>query len=608
MQSKVEPVGGAIATRVASPPERWVGRELGGRFVVLRPLGRGGMACVYEAESRATGKRVALKILEPDARLSHEQARRFLREARAAARIRHPNVVTVFDIDEDEITTALFIVEELLEGRDLRALLRAQKDGKLSIDMATGLLFPIAEALEAAHQLGVVHCDVTPANIFVSRRHESVIPKLIDFGISQRLDRVARRRDSVIGTPPFMAPEHARGEPIDARADIWSFGAVLYRCITGALPYDVTSARELVRAVEEESMVPVDERIDVPAELAAVIHRALDPVRDRRFASMADLLYAVRGAQPSAYWRSAALATPIGDECKAAGTAERLPWRPAARPMTAPPQPIPTRRLARVGRLRFGAVVGDRTKSELRALDALAHAVSSKIVLVPFDGYPRLLDALAEGRTDLAWLSPLAYVRAHRSGAARQVLCVRRDDRRSYASALVVRAADGPFDARNLEGARAAWVSPWSAAGYLVPRRMLRALGIEPEQALRAQTFRGANGGVIRALLDGEADVAATPCRVLANDTIAAGALCDDRRLKVIALSAEAIPGDTVCASNALGVDGARDVVERFVEQAFRPELQPLVQPLLGSERFVAPNPSLYEPLAAAFEADLALA
>src|SRR4051812_49226002 len=146
--------------------DRWVGRRIGGKFLLIRLLGRGGMGCVYEAEDTTIGRRVAIKLLEPSARLARANVRRFVREARALATIDHPNVVRVYDASEDRITSALFIVQELLRGSDLRAVLRERPQRRFPAEEAVALLLPIAEALEAAHARGIVHCDVTPANVF----------------------------------------------------------------------------------------------------------------------------------------------------------------------------------------------------------------------------------------------------------------------------------------------------------------------------------------------------------------------------------------------------------------------------------------------------------
>lgn len=169
---------------------------LGGRFQLLRPLHRGTKTSVYEAENVTVSRRVAIKILEPRARLVASNARAFVREAKALARVSHPNVVSVIDIEEDRITSALFMVQELLEGCELRTLLRSRRP--LSVEETLEIMLPIGEALEATHRAGLVHGNVTTANIFLATN-----PKLIDFGRAHR------------------------GDP---RADVSAFAAVVDRC------------------------------------------------------------------------------------------------------------------------------------------------------------------------------------------------------------------------------------------------------------------------------------------------------------------------------------------------------------------------------------------
>lgn len=579
---------------LARPQDRWLGRTLGERFVLHRCLGRGGMGTVYEAEDLAVRRRVALKVLEPMARLSKERSRRFVREARAAARVDHPNVVSIYDVGPDRITGALFMVLELLQGIDLREHLRAR--GQLSVAEALSYLLPIAEALEAAHQLGIVHRDVTPANVFLSRQPDpldasatTVVPKLIDFGLAERIDRPEPGDGAgatIYGTPQYMAPELLRGERVDTRADVWSFGAVLYRCLAGRAPTE---------------LIPIDELVDVDADLATTIHRALHPEQDHRFRSMTDLVRAL-----GAHERRRATAEPTPRDVTRARPSTRiatLSWEPVRRAAVRA-HPTPPLGVTRTGLPRFGLVTAGREEPQARAVDGLAAALAGHTHVVVYEGYPQLVDALAEGRVEVAWLPPVAYVRAMRARAARLLFTVQRDGHRSYSSALL---SPRPLDLAALEGegARAAWVDPWSAAGYLVPRRMLRNLGVDPTLAFRTQTFAGSYANVVRALSDGSADVGAVQCRVLPDGSLASPWLPEG--LHVLAVSHEGIPGDTLCASTALDAESARDAATRCIDALMHPDLQPALTSLLGSERFVAANPSRYDALEAALWEDLAV-
>ena len=272
--------------------EESTGRTLiiGGRYQVRRALGAGGMGVVYEARHNWTGRRVAVKVLSSERVKERGFDERFAREARAAARVRHPNVVDVLDSGFDPDAGGFFIVQELLEGEDLRA--RLIRDGRLSPDTAVELMIAVAEGLAAVHSHQIVHRDVKPGNIFLSRADDGTTsPKVIDFGVSKVLDEPCDADTStgrLLGTPRYMAPEQLRGErDIDARADVWSAGAVLYELLAGRAPFDAPNHNLLV--FEVLSGAPVAPIADVPASLMAIVLRALERDRSKRFESMCEL-------------------------------------------------------------------------------------------------------------------------------------------------------------------------------------------------------------------------------------------------------------------------------------------------------------------------------
>ncbi len=601
------------------------------------------MGTVFEAENTWTRRRVALKILDPEVGRSPERVQRFIREARSATRIEHPNIVDVLDMGEDKPTSTFFLVQELLRGRDLRRMLRDTPGRKLEADHALTLLTPIMEALEAAHQLGVIHRDVKPGNIYLAQQGVHVIPKLIDFGLSKLVRRDPTERGPAtgggmpLGTPYYMSPEQARGDTeLDGRADIWSIGVVLYECLTGRLPFEGVNVTSVLLKIASERPRPVDEHTDVPAELAAIVHRALEPERDRRWDTMTAMLLAIRdyrapifGLATSSSSVSGAirLALPvdidtseaIDEDVRRAMLArtssppvvvrppplvERLTWQPKTPPPPVAPISTPPRPL-RNGPLRLGVVLAASPTTGAVAMRKLSKLLAPEFNIAVAHSYANLVDALAEGELDLAWLPPVAYVRAVRSGAARLMLTLEREGRRSYSAAIVTRAADTVTRVQDLAGKDVAWVDPWSAAGYLVPRCMLRAAGIEPDATFAAQSFRGSHEGVLQALLDGSADIGAMFCRIAENGEITGGAWHDDRRIRPIAVGAEAVPGDTICVTTTLSVADARKTIARFLETAARPATGPLFREVFGTDRFVAANASRYEGLEAALAEDV---
>lgn len=623
--------------------DRYVGTVLGEKYRVLRWIADGGMGSVFEAENTWTRRRVALKVLDPEVSRSPDRVQRFVREARSATRIEHPNIVDVLDMGEDKPSGTFFLVQELLRGRDLRRLLRDTPGRKLDIEHALTLLVPIMEALEAAHQLGVIHRDVKPGNIYLAQQGVHLIPKLIDFGVSKLVRRDPSERGPAtgsgmpLGTPYYMSPEQARGDGrLDGRADIWSIGVVLYECITGHLPFEGVNAQAVLLKIASERPRPVDEQAEVPSELAAIVHRALEPERDRRWDSMTAMLHAVRDYRApmlsiatastavSGAMRAVVPIHELDDDddvarpllarsnapivvVRAPAVVERLTWQPRK---PAPPVPglmLPTREM-REGPQRLGLVLPmshtDPTAGRV-AMKKLSKLLGRDFHIAIAHSYAHLVDALAEGELDVAWLPPVAYVRAARSGAARLMLTLEREGRRSYSAAIVTRASDSVTSLTELTGKHVAWTDPWSAAGYLVPRCMLRAADIEPDSTFSAQSFHGSYGAVVQALLDNVADVGAMFCRVSENGEITGGAWHDDRRIRPIAVGAEPVPGDTICVTAAISVEDARRAIERFVEAAAKPAVGPLFREVFGTDRFVAANASRYEGLEAALAEDV---
>ena len=250
------------------------------KYTIVRLIGRGGMAAVYEARHNLVGKRCALKILLPEYGGKQELVQRMLREAQAAAAIGHPNIVDTFDfgILPDG---ACYLVMEYLEGRTLAEVLAER--GKLDVPYTLGIMDQVLSALEAAHKKGIVHRDIKPENIFLAtspRGSEEV--KLLDFGISkiqhdQETNIRLTRTGMVLGTPYYMSPEQASGsEQVDHRADLWAVGVILYECLTGQVPFDgETYPQVIIKLATTQPVPPRNLRSDLPPSLEAVILKAL---------------------------------------------------------------------------------------------------------------------------------------------------------------------------------------------------------------------------------------------------------------------------------------------------------------------------------------------
>ena len=267
------------------------GREVG-RFTIVREIGRGGMCHVYEARHKDLHKTVAVKVLKPDLAERPALVERFLREGRAASRVRHRHAIDMMDVGVED--GVVYLAMEHLDGEDLAQ--RIKREGALPFTEAVDLVLPVMAAVTEAHDAGVVHRDLKPANIFLARsRRGAVEPKVLDFGISKVADDEddshLTASDAMIGTPCFMAPEQVRGaRNASPASDQYALGVILYQCVTGKLPYrGATAFATFERIVRGEYTRPREHVPALPEGLDAVIVRALSPEVSGRFGSVAEM-------------------------------------------------------------------------------------------------------------------------------------------------------------------------------------------------------------------------------------------------------------------------------------------------------------------------------
>lgn len=280
---------------LANPPLIPKGRI--GRFVYEQEIGQGSVGIVYLFRDPLIGRKVAIKVLNPQLPADQRQLfeKHFIQEARAAGRLNHPNIVTVYDADKSG--DLLFIVMEYLEGKELSTML--SEGHQFSYRQIADLVSRIANALDYAHENGVIHRDIKPANIFISNKGA---PKVLDFGIasaSRQLadadatldyDNLLERR--LLGTPNYMSPEQAKSTAVDARSDIFSLGVVLYQLLCGQLPFKANDIPGLLRAIAHDSAIPPQAiKSDVPLRLARIAAKALAKKPAERYQRAADMAH-----------------------------------------------------------------------------------------------------------------------------------------------------------------------------------------------------------------------------------------------------------------------------------------------------------------------------
>ena len=293
------------------------GTVLVGKYRVERVVGQGGMGIVLAARHEQLDDRVAIKLMLPAVASNPEAVARFVREARAAAKIKSEHVARVSDVGTLE-TGEPYMVMEYLEGADLSMLL--QRQGRLPLEIAADYLLQACEAIAQAHELGIVHRDLKPANLYLTNRRDGYpLVKVLDFGISKiatgAVDSSMTRTSALMGSPLYMSPEQMNSaRDVDRRTDVWSLGVILYELLTGQPPFNGETLPQVCAQILTGPMPNVRERVPELSEaIQLVVARCLERDPSRRFASVEELAQALAPFSPTGAWKRTSKLGSTGD-------------------------------------------------------------------------------------------------------------------------------------------------------------------------------------------------------------------------------------------------------------------------------------------------------
>ncbi len=260
-------------------------------YRIERHLGHGGMGELYEATQLSLDRRVAFKIIARELSSSHPFRERFQREARSAASLEHPNILPVYETGEIP-DGRLFMTIRLVNGPDLGKYLASS--GSLEPAQAVDILGQVADALDAAHDAGLIHRDVKPSNVLLEQGRDAMRAYLSDFGLAKKVDDSTEHTETgqLLGTVDYMAPEQIEGGTLDGRVDVYAFGCLVYRCITGDVPYKRDSRGATLLAHANAAVPTPSERVpELPEAFDTVVQRAMEKDRDKRARSAGSLMH-----------------------------------------------------------------------------------------------------------------------------------------------------------------------------------------------------------------------------------------------------------------------------------------------------------------------------
>src|SRR5687768_12277106 len=291
-----------------------------GHYEIVEQIGVGGMGEVYLEKETRLERQTAITVLPGTVAQDEERMQRFVREAKSASALNHPNIITIYEISETNNTH--FIATEYIEGDTLREPL---KGAPVNLKSALEIAIQVASALDAAHRTGIVHRDIKPENVMI--RPDGVV-KILDFGIAKLTEKFSEtdleaateahtRAGMIIGTARYMSPEQARGQTVDARSDIFSFGVVLYEMLAGKPPFGGENAMDVIGSILNKEPVPLSQTAEVPHELERIVNKALRKDREERYQTAKDLLIDLKDVRQNFEFQSKLERTAAPDRAQA---------------------------------------------------------------------------------------------------------------------------------------------------------------------------------------------------------------------------------------------------------------------------------------------------
>ena len=498
--------------RSCAPAELEPGRTIG-EYVIDRQIAEGGFGVVYAATHPVIGKRAAIKMLSPEYSEDPEFVARFLSEARVVNEIRHRNIVDIFGFGQLDDGRHYYVME-LLEGWTLDELLDAR--GRVPFAEALPILDGVSQALDAAHRQGIVHRDLKPENVFLVRASDgSLFPKLLDFGVAKSVepstDRLNTEPGRPLGTLPYMSPEQCRGRDVDARTDVYAFGVLAYRMLTGRLPHEGCEGFEAYLAkMQCKIPKPSELRSDIPEPLDDALLQMMAKDAEDRPESLTDVIQelqlitdriALEGLEVEPPKRSFQLGSVLVFAASAVLFLLSLFLTVPTVEAPAPKSDV----------LRFGyrrSVPDEVLEARFSKLtEYLSRSLDRPVEFVIRARNEDLREELASGELAMAVMNPLGY--AQTKGASPKILAAQvNPGGGTFEGYILARAGSGIRELADLRDRPFCFV-PDSTSGYLYPWLMLHEAGADPETSLRAARYAADHVWAMRHLAAGDCDGAA---------------------------------------------------------------------------------------------------